>query len=1119
MTPGLLVIQSNRLENLVGRLAEDLERNPLSQALTEELVVIQDAAIGKWVTLRIAQKTGVCANMRYLTPGQFIWEMYRRVLDELPEESLFDTDTLQWRVFRTLSDAGFLHKHPSLQQYLASGDATRVFDLSMRIAGLYNNYIAYRMDWLEAWESGKSVHDSADERWQAALWRKLVGETKVLHRGAIYKSFLKSLASLTGTLPERITVFGISSLSPAYGEILRALGEECAVNVYVLNPCRELWNEDVDERAFADKDIEYSSDLMHFEVGHPLLSSMGKQGREFLGFIIEAEGSGQGNTNLFTDPSSDTILHSLQQSILDRSGESGACREGDDSIQIHSCHTPMREVEVLRDRLLRLFERDPLLTPADVLILAPDINEYAPYIEAVFPPLPTDAREQNPTVRPLIPYDISDRSREQVDPVVEGWLLLLDLPRSRFEAGTVMALLQLDPLRETFRFDTNELDTISEWVREAGIRWGRDQAHRKSLGLAETETFTWTWGLNRMLLGSALPRSVAGGEVPIFNDLLPFDSIDGGQFDLLDKFAGFVATLKEWVEFLEISRPMQEWDAGLDTWLNTFFPGRGNVGESREEVRALLREITSKCAAAGFGEKIGYGVIRKLIDGSLESEADISRFLGGGMSFCSMKPMRTLPAKVVCMLGMSDKNFPRERKGPGFDLMRRYYRIGDRAGRMDDRYLFLELLLSAREHLIISYVGQDVRTGKELPASTVVNELLEFLATLGFSGQEQEGLNSSSTDESKSPVKMATDALVIQHPLQAFSPRYFVDKESRLFSFSAEACELSKRLGRGSKEHHDLFVESLPAGDESRLPQEVHLNDLCAFFGNPTKYLFNKRLNVNLWEEEAAIEDEEPLVAGKRETRNVHRALAEALSSGETDRNRIYRLLAAEGKLPEGFPGEAGFASAIAEAEPFIAECRKLLAQDHLPPIVGRIPLGEWILLVEANNITTRGFYQVEPRKLYAGKRISFWIKLLVVSSLHKNRSEGGLQGTLLGLNGIDVFPATKDPEKILKALMGYYAEGLKRPLHFFPNAAWEYAGIIAEDPAATKAATAAALADWDPERQFTKTFVEGDDPYVSRVFFSADEAIDNDEFREMATSIALGAMTGMTTLSFEKKK
>ena len=620
---GVHIVQSNRLENLARRFAGVLSEAPLSAPLLPELVVVHDRTVGEWLDLTLARMQGVSANVNYRSPGQLIWDLYRGAGLTESARSAYDTEVLRWHILRVFDDTTFVGRFEALRTYLSGAGAARRFDLAIRLAGLFDRYLVYRMDWLRTWESGTLRGLGSDEAWQAELWRRLTREVPAPHRAGLFRRFIEMPDREIAGLPERVSVFGISSLSPAYVEILHALGRRIPVHVYLLNPSAEKWDDIADERHRAKTDLQYSADLMHIDVPHALLGSLGKQGRDFIRFAVEAEGEGTGTENYYEDPGTDTMLHTLQSGILHLSEQAEPATGADGSVQIHACHSRMREVEVVRDRLLAMLDADRTLLPAEILVLAPDIDVYAPYCEAVFQRRLTVADGR--TTIPL-PYDIAERSSGQVDVVVDTWQRLLDLPLSRCDADLILDLLRLDPVCTAFGISGAELETITGWVEDAGIRWGLSGEQKIRWDLPASDTFSWSWGLDRMVLGVGLPRAMAGDALPIYNGLLPFDVIEGQQVDLLDRFIAFIDALKGWMADLERPRTLVAWEQVLSQWLDRFTGTAREYTESREVLREVLDDAVTAADEAGYTGNVDAAILRVLF-GTMDATSQRRRAL------------------------------------------------------------------------------------------------------------------------------------------------------------------------------------------------------------------------------------------------------------------------------------------------------------------------------------------------------------------------------------------------------------------------------------------------------------------------------------------------------------
>ncbi|WP_054774796.1 exodeoxyribonuclease V subunit gamma [Methylogaea oryzae] len=482
----LYLHQSHRLEVLLNGLAE-VARSPLPDPFAAELMVVQSKGMGRWISLRLAERQGVCANVQFPLPASFLWQLLRLCFGELPERSAFAPEVLVWRIRAWLERAEDVARSPRLAAYLNSGDERRRQQLAERLADVFDQYLVYRPDWIEAWEEGRLLALGADEEWQAALWRHLAAGQGDSHRARLVRRLLHRLEDGSPlALPPRVSVFGVSSLPPVFLDVLQALARRIDVHVYALNPCREYWGEIRDQREIARIAGERSADDLYLEVGHPLLASLGKQGRDFFDRLAEFPQLDSEFAVDEAEPPRRSLLEVLQADILElrdrRDDRPWRLAAEDDSLQVHVCHGPMREVEVLHDRLLHLFQRHPDLQPDDVAVLTPDIGLYAPYVEAVF------SRRQGDT---FIPYSIADRGMSAEQPLLEAFLALLDLPDSRYPTDWVLGLMEHPAVLRRFGLEADDLDSVRHWLQETGVRWGRDGDHKAGLGLPATTRHTW----------------------------------------------------------------------------------------------------------------------------------------------------------------------------------------------------------------------------------------------------------------------------------------------------------------------------------------------------------------------------------------------------------------------------------------------------------------------------------------------------------------------------------------------------------------------------------------------------------------------------------------------------
>lgn len=876
--PGFMVLQSNRLEQLRQVTVTWLGRNPLTP-LENETLLVQSNGFAQWLKLALAADTdaeepgcGIAAAMNISLPGRFHWQAYRAVLGDLPETSPYDKTLLSWRLLRLLPTLLAEPEFDALRHFLSEDNGQRKqFQLAQRLADLLDQYQIYRADWLQSWAQGinritRHNQSSAlpeEQSWQAELWRRLLHDiapdVRNSGRAQVHQQFLDACAALTpGTrpvgLPRRVVVFGISSLPRQSLEVLSAIARCTQVLLCVHNPSIHYWGDIIEphmaQRLFANSykrqppraDMPAITETNAvdelFLRGNPLLAAWGKQGRDYIRLLDEHDNRAdyekifQDNKldiDLFDAPQENDLLSRVQGDIfhlrsIDEARAANAGVKADKGLSFHIAHSAQREVEILQDKLLDLFANDPTLRPRDVLVMVPDINQFAPHVQAVFGRIDRDDTR-------FIPFTISDQGKRHQAPIYLALSMLMNLSSSRFGVSELLDLMDVPALQKAFDLDVADKVLLHRWVEGAGIRWGLNAGQRvaqgmpASLGTAALEQNTWHFGLRRMLLGYAV------GDSDAWQDIEPFSEVGGLSASVTGKLAHLLRVLEHYWQLFRKPADVTTWSTRISALLNEFFMAaddRDAMLISRAEQR--LQSWTDACVQAGFSDVLSIEVVSEFFLESLD-ELDLSqRFLAGAVNFATLMPMRAIPFKHIFLLGMNDGDYPRQVTSVDFDLMRQDYRPGDRSRREDDRYLFLEALLSARESLTISWAGRSIRDNSERPPSVLVAQLRDYVKDTVDNGQ------------------LLLDSITYEYPLQPFSAAYF-SAGSALATYAAEWAPEN-----GRKPHTDSVWPV--TGDDGH--QVIDLQTLSALLRNPAAVFFEKRLGVVFGHAELTAEDHEP---------------------------------------------------------------------------------------------------------------------------------------------------------------------------------------------------------------------------------------------------------------------
>ena len=891
-------IHGNRLEILAERLIDDLMAQADADPLRGQVIVVGHPALGRWLQERIAERLGIAANIEFPLPSSFAWQILRDTLGDLPKESAFSREAMTWRIHAALPDFVDRAEFAPVRRYLGEGsDERKRFDLACQLARAYDEYMVARPDWIRAWSRGARVLDDGHEAWQAELWRHLVGGVVEADRASLMARAIARLAEpsrLPADLPRHAAVFGAAFLPPLLLEFFLALARRLPLRFYQPNPCLDYWGDIVSDRERARRlwrAHDRREDFAHADPGHPLLASWGRLGREYLKAIHEPDMVVH-DDDAFVSPDSSSLLAWLQKGILLLDPDhADPPREAVPSIELHGCPDRRREVEVLHDRLLAMFEQRPELKPHDIVVMSPQVDAYVPYVEAVFGAA---------TAALAMPFRISDVPPSAAHPLVEAFRRVLALGDSRFSTVDVLGLLAEPAIARRQGIDADGRAWIATWLDESAIRWGLDAAFRGEVGSAPFDENSWRFGFDRLLLGYAL-----GDEERMVADVVPVANVEGADAQALGALARFVDELARTRAGFAIARTVEGWKDWLHARIDAVFDSEPEDTAELAAVRSLKEAILGFTAASGpwLGDgRLPFEVVRAALESAL-GEPSTSRAGRFGVTFCGMVPMRNVPHRVVCLLGLDAGAFPRRQPVPGFQLMRRHPRPGDRSVRDDDRFLFLEALVAARDVFYLSHVDRDAKGGAKNPPSPLVQELFDFLRTA----------HGEAWKDVEPGVRFG-------HHLQPFHPDYF-GSESKWRSRDAAwwpAAEVSLRPWRD----RPAFIEGARPLESDAVAEVVELDELLAWLRDPVKDWFRRNLPLRMQDEEVA-DDGEPFGIDGLERYAIRERLLEAASM-PVDLHRLRR----EGRFPLGPVGDAEWDASIASATALAAATAELVGND-----------------------------------------------------------------------------------------------------------------------------------------------------------------------------------------------
>ena len=1044
----LRVYHSNRLDVLEALMEFIVERERLDDPFEPEVVLVQSTGMAQWLQMSLSRRFGIAANIDFPLPASFIWDMFVRVLPDIPGESAFNKQSMSWKLMTLLPELIDGDEFVMLRHYLHDDtDKRKLFQLASRVADLYDQYLVYRPEWLTRWEAGELI-DGLDEnqRWQAPLWKALVEHTAALgqplwHRANLYQRFIRTLEQASeppAGLPSRVFICGISALPPVYLQALQALGKHVDVFILFTNPCRYYWG-DIKDPAFLARliarqrkhhleqrelplfrDSQQAAGLFNDDgeqdVGNPLLASWGKLGRDYMYLLAGMERYEE--LDAFVDIAPDNLLHNLQYDVLElqnaavpgrtaeefvRSDSKRRLEPDDRSLMLHVCHSPQREVEVLHDRLLAMLEDDPTLTPRDIIVMVADIDSYSPFIQAVFGSATGDR---------YLPYAISDRRARQSHPALQAFISLLSLPDSRFVSEDVLALLDVPVLAARFNINEEGLRYLRQWVNESGVRWGMDDDNVRELELPATGQHTWQFGLTRMLLGYAMESHE--GE---WRSVLPYDESSGLIAELVGHLASLLMQLNIWRRGLAQDRPLTEWLPVCREMLNDFFLPDQDTEAALALIEQQWQAIIEQGTGSHYAEPVPLSLLRDELTQRLDQERISQRFLAGPVNICTLMPMRSIPFKVVCLLGMNDGVYPRTLSPLGFDLMSQKPLRGDRSRRDDDRYLFLEALMSAEQKLYISYIGRSIQDNSERYPSVLVQELVDYIGQSHYLAGDED----RNCDESEQRVKAHIMHL---HTRMPFDAENFKTDERQ--SYAREWLAAASQQG----EAHSAFIQPLPPLSIDTLP----FDQLQRFWAHPVRAFFQQRLRVNFREEESEIPDAEPFTLEGLTRYQLNQQLLNTLVD-EEDADKMFRRYRAAGQLPYGAFGEIVWDTQLQEMQTLadrVIEHRQPSQSIEIDLQCGGISITGWLQQVQPD-----GLLRWRPSLLSVSQGMQLWLEHLVYCACGGT----GESRLLVRKDGEWRFPplTAEQARAFLDDLVAGYLKGMTEPLLLLPESggAW----------------------------------------------------------------------------------
>lgn len=990
----------------------DLLAVPPDDPLTPEVVAVPTPGVERWVAQRLSHRLGICANVRFDAPPRLCAAVLETVLAPGRDDDPWRRDRLTWAVLEVIDACAAepwcapLGRHLGLDGDPDPADhrGRRRLRVADHVAGLFHAYGTRRPDLVRAWAAGEDRDGGGDTglplppdlAWQPELWRRVrarIDAPAPAERLAEAVALLRDDPTAVD-LPARISVFGPTRLPAETREILAALSVHRAVHLWIAHPSPVL-------RAAVDRihgapggpgtrtTPPRRADVT-LPARHPLLASMARDVTE-LQLCLTAHGptviDHAGRPGAATAPGASPgpephLLAALQRRIredLDAPPDHPIAAD-DVSVRVYACHGRPRQVEVLREALIGLLQRDPTLEPRDIVVMCPDVEAFAPLVAAAF------GQGTSPDGHPghRLRVSVADRSLRRTNPLLGVLAAVLELAGSRVTASAVLDLAGAPPVRRRFGWDDEQLARVRRWAVDAGAHWGEDAARRERFGLPGVGQGTWAAALDRLLLGVAM----ADEDQRFLGAALPLDDVTSSDIDLVGRFAEYLARLGAALAAFgdDAPRPAAAWFEVMQETLDALTASGPADARQEVEARTLLGEAR---AAADPAAPLRPADLHALLAPALRGRPTRAGFRTGDLTVCSLEPMRHVPHRVVCLLGMDDGAFPRAEAADGDDVLLRRPRVGERDRRLEDRQLFLDAVTAAQDALVVVHTGADVRTGAARPPAVPVAELLDALDATGT----RDG-------------RPAREHVVVRHPLQSFDPRNFEAGALGVagpFSFDSAARRAAAVARHPASSRPGFLDEPL-----APLPAEagIGLEDLLDTLERPVRALVRDRLRIAVPGEAEEVTDRLPLALDSLQRRAIGERLLAAALAGVPPA----RALDAERRRGQAPPLELGTATLldIGRAVDPVAVAAAALRTGAPRTVEVSVPLPDGRRLtgtltgVYGGTLVDAGYSQLGARQ-----RLRAWVRLLAATAATGTTSGTASTGTTSATASTETTSAT----------------------------------------------------------------------------------------------------------------
>lgn len=978
------LIRSHNLRTLAKALAEKLAESAPDDPFVSQKIIVPNLDTARWFKLFAAEQNGIAANLECMLPAEWLWKQIRKIYPDLPDLLPSDLQPMKWTLFELLIDPKARKEFEILDRYVESQPDERreqaTFQLAGQIASVFDEYLVYRPEMVLRWQKGHS--GKGDEKWQSELWRMLnkswekAGEDSQKNRAELYAEVMMALSEKKLESEDALYILNPGLLPLPLVKMLEKTALQSDVFFYQIRLSKSV-EENLNEltQVFGRESESIDNVINYLDAN---------KAKDLHHELPKVKALHRIQADIFNGNPID-ILQNVEDKIP--------------GIEIRSCHSPLREIEVLHQFLLEMFEEDESLPPDDVLVVTPDLETYRPYIKAVF--------DQTEEGLPQIPYHAGYSSRNSDVGIEQALLRLLSLIDSRFEYSSVIDLFMMRPVYQSFGISESDCNKLKRWIEENHVVWGLNAEHRKEFGQPAEELQTWNSAVRRGWYGNLF----GGEEGDSLDDLLLYQSIRTANDQAVwAAFSNYMYQLDTMRKEIKRKKTCPDWSEWLSNKMDSLFDAGSFESVEAQSIRRIIGQISEQSEMAAFRQEISFSLFKSELTSMLDRHKASGALFTNGVTISSMVPVRSIPFKIIALIGLNESSFPRKQVTPDFDLMAQNPMPGERNRKNEDRNLFLESIMAAGDVHYCSYIGQSPVDNETIPPSTIVSEWVAVLSKA--SGIEVKNI-------------------VQKEALSGFSPANFESEKN----YSGVYLETARTMLDDEDSTSGLKLEDPIPFDESEEP--IQLNDLVRFYSNPIQWFLRKRFEISLKETD---EEKDEFQLDHLERHILFQRVFGWVLDGMADQ-KIQKYLVQSGAVPVGWAGERK----VLELKRNVRSAIALMEEAGIHPAMQlfSISLESADYQIEGNltSYSDQQYVDVNPSKFSGKIAMGSWIQHLC--GVLSGRFEEGSSILFCELKEGEPkrkgFGPVQNPDKILTGLIDFYREGLARPQTFFPKTLYAF--------------------------------------------------------------------------------